>query len=64
MVRLTRRYRRWFGQFNGNQNGDWRWPEAAAIAVARYESGLAEWDRGRYHAPDDLLKWRPLGEAL
>ena len=48
LLRLIRRKRQWIVQFNGYQNGDRRSPEAAAIAVARYEPGLAEWDRGRF----------------
>jgi hypothetical protein len=32
--------------------------------VARHRSGLADWDRRRIEAPDDLLDWRPLGDSL
>jgi hypothetical protein len=63
-LRLARRNRRWAVQFNGRRNGQWHSAEAAATAVARHETGLAEWDRALFDAPDDLLKWRPLGDSL
>jgi hypothetical protein len=63
-LRLARRKRHWTVQFNGRWTGRWHSAEAAAHAVARYESGLAEWDRGSFYAPDDLLKWRPLDDSL
>jgi hypothetical protein len=64
VLRLTRKRRYWAVQFNGRQIGRWQSPQAAAVAVARHESGLSEWDRGRFFVPDDLLKWRPLGDSL
>jgi len=64
LLRLTKRRRHWAVQFNGRQSGRWPSPDAAARAVARHESGLMEWDQGRYDAPDDILKWRPVGDSL
>jgi len=64
VLRLLRIQRRWALQFHGRQLGQWRSPDAAAIAAARHQSGLSEWDRGRSDVSDDLLDWRPLGESL
>ncbi len=63
-LRLIVKRRRWAVQFNGRWFGQWRSPDDAAAAVARHETGLSEWDRERFNAPDDLLDWRPLGESL
>lgn len=54
----------WVIQFNGHLHGQWRSPDAAAIAVAQHQSGLPEWDREQSDASNDLLDWRPLGESL
>ena len=54
----------WLLHFAGRHSGGWPSPDAAAIAVARHQSGLAAWDRRRIEAPEDLLDWRPLGESL
>jgi hypothetical protein len=64
VVRLLRVQRNWAIQFNSHLHGQWRSPDAAAIAVAQHRSGLPEWDRVRVAVPDDLLDWRPLGESL
>jgi hypothetical protein len=64
VVRLLRIQRSWAVQFNGRQCGQWRSPDAAAIAVAQHKSGLSEWDREGSDASNDLLDWRPLGESL
>jgi hypothetical protein len=64
VLRLVRRKRRWTFRFNGRENGAWCSPDEAATAVARHQSGLAEWDQGRLDVPEDLLKWRPLGESM
>jgi len=64
VLRLLRIQRRWALQFNGRRLGQWRSPDAAAIAAARHQSGLSEWDRHRLEVSDDLLDWRPLDESL
>jgi hypothetical protein len=64
VVRLTRQRGRWLLSFAGRQSGRWPSPDVAAKAVAQHKSGLAEWDRLREEAPDDLLDWRPLGHSL
>jgi hypothetical protein len=55
---------RWIVRFKGREIGAWHSPEAAASAIARHESGLAQWDRQRFEVSDDLLDWRPLGDSL
>jgi hypothetical protein len=64
VLRLVRKQRQWIVDFNGDQAGPWRSPDAAVQALARHRSGLAEWDEGKSVVPDDLLDWRPLGESL
>ena len=64
VLRLLRIQRRWALQFNGRQRGQWPSPDAAAIAAARHQSGLSEWDRHRLEVSDDLLDWRPLDDSL
>ena len=54
----------WALHFAGHVCGRWSSPDIAARAVARHQSGLADWDRRRLEAPEDLLDWRPLGESL
>ena len=64
VLRLIRIGRGWAVHFRGRQHGQWRSPEAAAIAAARHRSGLAEWDRTSAEVSDDLLDWRPIGDSL
>jgi hypothetical protein len=64
VLRLLRVQRRWALQFNGRRLGQWRSPDAAAIAAVRHQSGLSEWDRHRLEVSDDLLDWRPLDDPL
>jgi hypothetical protein len=63
-LRLFHVQGRWLLHFAGRRAGGWRSPDVAVKAVARHRSGLAEWDRRRIEAPDDLLDWRPLGDSL
>jgi hypothetical protein len=63
-VRLLQVQGRWLLHFAGRRTGRWSSADAAARAVARHQSGLADWDRERIEAPEDLLDWRPLGESL
>jgi hypothetical protein len=55
---------RWRLHFAGRRRGRWPSPDEAARAAAQHKSGLAEWDRKRVEAPDDLIDWRPLGDSL
>ena len=64
VLRLLRVQRRWAVQYRGYRCGEWHSPDAAVLAVARHQSGLAAWDRQRSDVSDDLLDWRPLGESL
>lgn len=64
VLRLLQIERQWVVQFNCRQSGQWRSPDAAAIAVAQHKCGLSEWDCGRSYASEDLLDWRPLAESL
>jgi hypothetical protein len=64
VLRLRRIRMGWAAEFKGREFGAWRSPDAAAIALARHRSGLAEWDRERSDVSDDLLDWRPLGDSL
>jgi hypothetical protein len=54
----------WAVQYNGRRRGQWTSPDAAARAMARHKTGLADWDRRSAIVSDDLLDWRPLGESL
>ncbi len=64
VLTLARNKRRWAAELNGVRTGSWPSPEAAAKALARYRSGLSEWDTERHEVSADLLDWRPLGESL
>ena len=50
--------------FNGKMRGRWTSPDAAATAASHHKTGLPEWDREQLAVPDDLLRWRPLGDSL
>jgi hypothetical protein len=63
-VHLIKVQGRWLLHFAGRNSGHWASPDTAARAVAQHRSGLADWDRQRAEAPEDLLDWRPLGESL
>ena len=63
-VRLVQVQGRWLLHFAGRRSGRWSSPDTAARAVARHQSGLADWDQKLVEAPEDLLDWRPLGESL
>ena len=63
-LRLMRDGQCWLVDFAGRRTGRWPSPDMAAVAVARHQSGLRDWDRRRADAPADLLDWRPLGELL
>jgi hypothetical protein len=64
VVRLFGTSGGWFLQYRGRRRGEWHTPDAAAIAVARHQTGLPSWDREQVAVPDDLLDWRPLGDSL
>jgi hypothetical protein len=55
---------RWVIEFNGSCGARWTSPDDVVIAAARHSAGLPEWDRMRFSVPDDLLRWRPLGDNL
>jgi hypothetical protein len=63
-VRLVGTARGWTIHFNNRTHGQWRSADEAAVAVARHETGLAEWDQKRLPTPEDLIDWRPLGESI
>lgn len=63
-VRLVEDHGRWLLLFAGRRCGRWQSPDLAAQAVARHQSGLANWDHQQVEAPEDLLDWRPLGSSL
>jgi hypothetical protein len=50
--------------FNGSLGKRWNSPVAAARAISKHQSGIADWDDGRSDAPVDLLDWTPLGDDL
>jgi hypothetical protein len=64
VLHLQQVRRRWVVWFKGHKIGQWRSPDAAASAIARHQSGLAQWDQLRFDVSDDLLDWRPLGDSL
>lgn len=64
VLRLFRLRRRWIIEFRGRRGGAWRSAEAAAVAAARHQSGLPEWDTTQSEVSDDLLDWRPLGDSV
>jgi hypothetical protein len=55
---------RWGIEFNGHQRNCWTSPDNAVMAAVRHSTGVTKWDRSRLVAPDDLLRWRPIGENL
>jgi hypothetical protein len=61
---LVRSGQRWFIKFNGCLQGQWLSPDEAAKAAAGHRTGLSRWDQAHLVVPDDLLRWRPLGESL
>jgi hypothetical protein len=61
---LVRSGQRWFIKFNGCLQGQWLSPDEAANAAAGHRTGLSRWDQAHLVVPDDLLRWRPLGESL
>jgi hypothetical protein len=64
LVRLLKIGCRWAIAFKGRQVGQSPSSEAAAAAASGHETRLLDWDRARHEVPDDVLRWRPLGESL
>jgi hypothetical protein len=64
MIRLLRVGQCWAIEFDGCSNGRWHSPDDAVSAVACHRTGLAGWDQAQVAVPDDLLRWRPLGDSL
>jgi hypothetical protein len=64
VIRLFRIGQRWAIDFNGCQMVRWQSPDDAVAAAAYHQTGLPGWDRTRLAVPDDVLRWRPLGESL
>jgi hypothetical protein len=63
-VQLVRDGQHWAIELNGAQHGRWSSPDQAATAAALHRTGLPEWDRSQSVVPEDLLRWRPLGDSL
>jgi hypothetical protein len=61
LARLTKVGRVWTFSFVGKKGGRWRSPDAAALAVARHQTGLSQWDKCREPVSQD---WRPLRESI
>jgi hypothetical protein len=64
VLRLVRLPGGWTIVFNGGRGGQWPTADAATRAVARHQSGVPEWDQAQHEAPEDLLRWRPLGNSI
>ena len=54
----------WMIRFQGQLAGPFASAARAAAAVARYSTGIANWDRPRLGAPDDLVDWTPIGDGI
>ena len=63
-LRLLRTGRAWAVEFNGHSRTRWTSADDAVTAAVRHTTGLAECDRTQFVAPDNLLRWRPIGETL
>jgi hypothetical protein len=64
LLRLMKVEGHWIIHFSGRRRGRWRSPDEAALAAAHHKSGLADWDRKRAEAPNDLIDWRPIGDSI
>ena len=64
VVRLVRAGGAWTVRFTGKGRGRWHSPDAAAKAVAHYQTGLPQWDRQRELVSPDIIDWRPLGDSI
>jgi len=64
VLRLAKVRGRWLVHYMGRRAGGWASADVAAKSVAQHRSGLSEWDCRREPVPDDLLRWRPLGDSL
>jgi len=54
----------WIVEFDGLRRSRWSSPDDAVMAAAHHATGLAGWDRTSFFVPDDLLRWRPIGDNL
>jgi hypothetical protein len=64
VVRLTKAGGAWTVRFIGKARGRWRSPDAAAKAVASYQTGLPQWDSQQEPVSQDIIDWRPLGDSI
>jgi len=64
VLRLLGTECQWTIEFNGHRCGLWISPDDAVTAAVRHTTGLRDWDRTRLPVPDDLLRWRPIGDNL
>lgn len=64
VLRLVRLPSGWTIAFDGRRGGQWSTADAAARAAARHQSGVPAWDQAQHDAPEDLLRWRPLGNSI
>ena len=63
-LRLLRTGSTWAVEFNGCRRSHWTSADDAVTAAVNHTTGVAEWDRTQFVVPDDLLRWRPIGENL
>ena len=63
-LRLYQTDEGWMIRFQGKEAGPFASAAEAAAAVSRYRTGIAEWDRPRRIAPDDLVDWTPIGDGI
>lgn len=63
-LRLYQAGEGWMLRFRGQEAGPYASAAEAAVAVSRYRTGITEWDRPRRMAPDDLVDWTPIGDAI
>jgi hypothetical protein len=54
----------WTFSFIGKKRGRWRSPDDAALAVARHQTRLSQWDECREPVSEDLIDWRPVGDEI
>jgi hypothetical protein len=64
LAQLTKVGSAWTFSFVGKKRGRWRSPDSAALAVARHQTGLSQWDKRREPVSEDLIDWRPVGDEI
>ena len=64
ILRLHQAGCRWAIEFDGSRRVHWATPDDAVMAAVHHRTGLAGWDQLHLIVPDELLRWRPIGDNL